>query len=515
MKRINIRSDGRIFFTKKHNGYPAHISDKIIHMIKLRDPFLIVVLLLSLVLGTSILTRGHEWGDDFASYIMQAQSILNGNMDEFIERNTFTIFESSVLIGPVAYPWGYPLVLTPVLLLKGVHALALKLPGLFFFAGFLVCLYLLIEARLTRTESLLLVSLLAFNPTLLRYLDYIISDMPFLFFVFLVLLWITRLNAKQGIWTLVFLGTTIFLAFFIRTNGIILLASFLADQALRFYQEQTKRKDRILNSTVVVAVFGVLWLSSSLIFPNGQGAYFRQLMGFTWEKFITRNIPGYFYFGAEFLGIQRDSAWVYVYYLLVALFIVGAWKRRNADQHILLFFIIYLGAMIVWPEWQGIRFAFPVLPIFIYFAFQGMNAFVRMLPERQHLLGKGAVSLLWLILAGIFLFNSGTQAYANLKDGRKINGPFDPFSSDMFNYIKAETPPESVVVFFKPRAMRLFTNRDSIMALECDHLTRGDYIVLHKTWEYSQILPDKIQDCNLPLTSMFENRRFIIYEILK
>ena len=72
-----------------------------------------------------------------------------------------------------------------------------------------------------------------------------------------------------------------------------------------------------------------------------------------------------------------------------------------------------------------------------------------------------------------------------------------------------------MIDFFKPRAMRLFTDRDSIMVLECDHIPRGDYIVLHKTWEYSQILPDEIQSCGIPLKNVYENRRFIVYQILK
>jgi hypothetical protein len=70
-------------------------------------------------------------------------------------------------------------------------------------------------------------------------------------------------------------------------------------------------------------------------------------------------------------------------------------------------------------------------------------------------------------------------------------------------------------VFFKPRAMRLFTDRDSIMSIECDRLLLGDYIVLHKNWEYSQILPGDIQNCNLPLKNMFENRRYIVYKWTK
>ncbi|HSG42775.1 MAG TPA: hypothetical protein VLA72_06435, partial [Anaerolineales bacterium] len=455
-------------------------------MSKLRDPILILILLLNLALGASILTRGSEWGDDFASYIMQAQSILNGDMDEFIERNTFTIFESSFQIGPVAYPWGFPLALIPALLFKGVHALALKLPGLFFFVGFLICLYLLAETRLTRTERLLLVSLFAFNPTLVGFLDYILSDIPFLFSIFFGLLLITRIDSKQAMWVHAFLGMSIFFSFFIRTTGVLLLAGFLAYQALLYYQERTKRRAIALNSIAVVVTFTVFWLISSLIFPNGQGAYIYQLMGFTMEKF-QGNIVNYFYLFVQFFDPNVSPAWTYIYYALVAFFLIGAWKRRNTDQMLIIFFAVYFGVMIIWPEWQGVRFIFPLLPIFVYFALQGMNALVKVIPERHRILGKGTVSVFWLILAGIFLFNSGARAIGNMKDDRKINGPFDPFSSDMFNYIRAETPPESVIVFFKPRALRLFTNRDSIMVLECENLLKGNYFAQHKKWEYSQI----------------------------
>ena len=490
----------------------SHIGDKIIRMSKLRDPFLLIILLTSLALGTSILTRGHEWGDDFASYIMQAQSILNGNMDEFIKRNTFTIFESSVQIGPVAYPWGYPLVLTPVLLLKGVHALALKLPGLFFFAGFLICFYLMIETRLARTESLFLVSLFAFNPTLVTFIDHIISDIPFLFAVFLVLLLIPKLNMKHEIWAYALLGIAMFAAFFIRTTGIILLVGFLACQASLFIQDFSKRELVVKNTAIVIITFIIPWVVSSLIFPNGQGSYFQQLAGFTFET-LSENIHDYFYLFTQFFG--SNPMWTYIYYALVSLFLFGAWTNRDTDRMLVIFFAFYFTVMLVWPEWQGIRFIFPLLPIFIYFAFQGAKATIGKLSERYHSIGIGTNYLFWLAIAGIFLFNTGTLAYTNLKDGRKINGPFDPFSNEMFNYIKTETPPDSVIVFFKPRAMRLFTDHNSIMSLECDRLLLGDYVALHKTWEYSQILPDDIQACNLPMKLVFENRRFLVYELLE
>lgn len=483
-------------------------------MNKIKDPVIIFILLISLALGTSTLTRGHEWGDDWASYVMQAQSILNGDMDEFVERNAFTIFESSVQIGPVAYPWGYPLTLVPVLLLRGVHPLTLKLPALFFFMGFLLCFYLLTETRLTRTERLLLVSLFAFNPALIRSLDYIISDIPFLFSVFFALWLMERAEAQPQVKSQVLLGAGIFLSFFFRTTGIILLASYLAWQGWRFLTDHLRRRDIFVNAMVVSGVFLSLWALSSLIFPGGQGSYFRQLAGLT-PEILRSNLVNYFYLFVQFFDPNAAAAWTYLYYLLVVFFLLGVWTRRHADQILMVFFMFYFVVMLIWPEWQGIRFIFPLIPLFIYFAFQGMLAAIRKLPERYLSFGRWLNFLLWGALAGIFLLTSASHAYANLANERRINGPFESFSMEMYDYVRANTPPDSVIVFFKPRALRLFTDRDAIMSIECDRLLLGDYVILHKNWEYSQILPGDIENCRLPLKLVYENRKYLVYELQK
>jgi len=463
-----------------------------------------------MAISSSTLTRGHEWGDDWASYVMQSQSILEGKVSGFIERNEFTIFESSFQIGPVAYPWGYPLILTPVIALKGIHALTLKLPGLFFFTGFLICFYFLTKDRFTRTESLLLVSLFAFNPTLVKFTDYILSDIPFLFFIFLGLYLITKLKYSKP--NSLAIGAIIFLAFFTRTTGIILLVSFLAHQALCFYREQETRKTILTHTALVALSFSFLWVITSLIFPNGQGSYLAQLKGLSPAVF-KENIINYFYLFAFFFG--TGSIWIYTYYVLVVFFIIGAWTQRNADQPILIFFVLYLIAMLFWPEWQGIRFIFPLLPIFVYFAFQGISTIITKLPEYYLQMGKGLSHIFWLAIIGIFLFSSGTRAYSNLKDNRKINGPFDSFSSDVYNFIRAETPSDSVIVFYKPRAMRLFTDRDTLMSTECDRLKLGNYVVISYKAENSQIPPAEIGKCGLGLQKLFENQKFIVYEIPK
>jgi hypothetical protein len=482
---------------------------------ELRNPLLIIILLISVVIGSSHLTRGHEWGDDFASYIMQAKSIVHGDMQKFVEHNSFTINQSTSQIGPVAYPWGYPLILTPFYALKGISPLALKLPGLFFFAGFLVCLYLLMSNHFTRIEGLLLVSLFAFNPLLIDFLDQILSDIPFLFFSMLALLMMTN-EKKKSTLDYVLLGAVIAFAFFIRTTGILFLASFLIVEIYRAWSDRItyhSATSTFRGIFIVCIVFGVFWAVYSLIFPGGSESYLDQLRGFKFETALSF-INDYFQLFSAFFG--QSIVWKYLYYVFCIFFLIGLWLRRRNDLALIVFFSLWMLMLITWPIWQGPRFIFPLLPIFIYFTFQGMKSVINKLPEAHRQLGQSVFYGFWILTAGIFLFNSSVNAYANLQNNRSINGPFDPFSIQVYDYIKDKTSPDSVIVFFKPRAMRLMTDHDTIMSTECNRMSLGDYMVLsRKVGENQQIAPEELASCNLQLDEVLRNRRFIIFEILK
>src|SRR5688572_23408471 len=484
-------------------------------MSELRNPILIVILVVSIVIGSSQLTRGHEWGDDFAAYIMQAKSILNGDMQNFVEHNGITIHQSSAQVGPVAYPWAYPLILTPVYAIKGISPLALKLPGLFFFAAFLICIYLLTKNRLARTESLLFVSLFAFNPLLLNFLDQILSDIPFLFSSTLALLLMLKEKPRSTL-NATLLGAVIAFAFFIRTTGILLLASFLVVECFKVWNKQTTRESdtkTLQEAFVVCAIFGGMWVVYSLIFPGGSESYFDQLEGFRFQTALGY-IGTYFELLALFFG--TSIIWKYLYYALFIFFLIGAWTRRKEEAILIVFFLLWMLLLIIWPIRQGPRFIFPLLPVFIYFTFQGMRSVISRLPMNYHQPGQWIFYGVWLSTMGIFLFNSSIGAYTNLQNNRTINGPFDMYSMEVYNFIKEETPADSVIIFFKPRALRLMTDRGTLMSTECERMPLGNYIVLsRKVDENQQIAPEQINECNLPLDEVFRNRRFVIYKILK
>lgn len=480
----------------------------------MRYTLLPLIILLSLIIGACTLTRGHQWGDDFAWYIVQAKSILEGTTDEFMEQSAFTNGESTTHVGPLAYPWGYPLILLPAYAIKGISPLALKLPALFFYAGFLVVLYLLMSSRLTQIESLLIVALFSFNPLLLDFLDQILSDIPFLFFSTLSLLLMMR-EGKRSVLHDVLIGAAIFFTTFLRVTGILLLGCFLIVEFFRLLRNRNNRAvvmGIIQDGFIVCAVFILLWIVNLILFPSGGESYFSQYAQLI--ETARGFIPAYFNVFSLFFGDAQ--VWKYVYYFVLIFFLIGAWSRRTQEPIFILFFIFWIGVHITYPYWQGPRYIFPLLPIFIYFIFQGMKLMISKLPEGFALLGQRVFFGFWILIASVFLLESGRNAYVNMQNNRVINGPFDPMSIEVYNYIKEETPPDSVIVFFKPRVMVMMTEHRSIMSMECDRILKGDYLVLsRKVGENQQITPEEIASCNLPLDQVLRNNRFVVYQIQK
>lgn len=480
----------------------------------MKNKILIGIILASLIIGAGTLRRGHEWGDDWAWYVLQARSVWEGTTDEFIEISDFTNYQSTTHLGPLAYPWGYPLILTPFYAINGLSPLTLKLPGLFFYAGFLICLYLLAKSRFKQTESLLFVSLFAFNPLLLIFLDHILSDIPFLFFSTLTLFLVTQQNETRTRYALI--GASIFFTTFLRATGLLLLGCFLMIEFFKLIAHRTDRemiKRIMLNSFIVCAVFALLWIANTLLFPGGGESYLSQYANLSAEQ-VKGFISAYFRVFGFFFG--DATVWSYVYYIVLTFALLGAWTRRKDETIFILFFVLWMIVHITYPYWQGPRYIFPLLPIFIYFAFQGMKPAFNKLPEKYHVLGQRIFYGFWLVIIGYFLFTSGNAAYINIQNGRMINGPFDPVSMEVYDFVKRKTPPDSVLIFYKARAMRLMTDYDTIMIHECEGMLKGNYLILSKkVGENNQVPPDRIDSCNLPLDKVFDNRRFIIYEILK
>jgi hypothetical protein len=63
--------------------------------------------------------------------------------------------------------------------------------------------------------------------------------------------------------------------------------------------------------------------------------------------------------------------------------------------------------------------------------------------------------------------------------GDLVHGPFSTTSQELFAFIANHTESDSTIVFFKPRAMRLLTGRQSISVNVVEQIFRGDYLCIY------------------------------------
>ena len=258
-------------------------------------------------------------------------------------------------------------------------------------------------------------------------------------------------------------------------------------------------------AAITTLIFFSLTLAAGWIFPNGQGSYFEHYSLFfsparLWENTLYYlALPGVLF--TPFPG---------VFPLMVFFFFVGVLRFWREERVALAYILLTLALFITWPERQGLRFLYPILPLWLILAARGLET----LSERWKALAPA-----WFgALATLALFASLSLTGGQFFQRQDINGPFDEYSQPMFAFVREQTAPQSVVIFFKPRLMTLLAERKSLLLTNCARLGAGDYLVLHKKGESNaQIDPQQAETCNpaVKLGLVFDNRRFLIYKILR
>ena len=85
------------------------------------------LVVLAALLAVSLHRTGHTQGDDFALYLRQARSLFDGDVGQVVADNRFSVLNSDSAFSPIAYPWVWPLLLSPFVHLWGFDYDRLKL----------------------------------------------------------------------------------------------------------------------------------------------------------------------------------------------------------------------------------------------------------------------------------------------------------------------------------------------------------------------------------------------------
>lgn len=494
--------------------------------------FLVVssVLTIATVLVGGLMSTGHNWGGDFAQYIAQADSIVAGEASQQIESSRQIIEKSSYEMGPYAYPWGLPLMLSPVVAwTAGVNLVALKVVGGVSFLGFLCSMAWLFRRRHSLPWLSVLLALFAVNWVVLEQTNHIGSDLPFLWFSTMALVLIQRLMERDRGWAMgVGLGVIFGFSILLRFNGILLVAALAVGQLGKLlgpalYREKSVRSlfdwrnwrevvgvsgmASYLVCLVVVAIVG-FWL------PAGGGNHFAVLQKVNLST-VLQNI--HYYIDLPQVLLPRGRHREVLYGILFALAIGGAMRAGRRDVVTIAYFAMTCGLYVVWPTQQGIRFLLPITPLFLSWALETIERFCR---SSGPAAGRRQ-NRMFLLIGAMIVLLLGLQSTAHLKANLQNNryrptGPFTEESAQMFAFVEREVSADERVVFFKPRVMQLLIDRDGVLETRTERLRLGDVVVYY-------LAPDAIDQVDLGYLEgrraagralvIFENIDFRIYRL--
>jgi len=457
-------------------------------MLRERRISLLVVCLLAILAAVHLsrLNKGHNWGDDFSAYIMQAEGIATDTTAEAYAKLSFQFSHSTLRVGPVVYPWGFPLLLAPVYSLFGLNVIAFKCLVLAFLLGSLAVTFHLYRLGLTTLQSALVVSILGLSPALLAAGTQILSDPPFLFFCMSAMLLIQRgVLRRQPIgapWlNSVLLGTAIFMAYFTRSIGFVLLPTLFAAQ---LHSAIADRHERLAKQgsfgpkfwfdhalPYVLFFLGVIF--SRVALPTGplELAYI-SLDPSHLIASVFRGIPYYFEAGQGFF----QGAPTAISLVAAILAVIGACVRFRQDWIYLVFSALYIGVLLIWPYYQGIvRFILPLLPFYIYFAFKGASSLSSL--TTFHTPGSRSFQLpldYGLALAAImyFVYLLPPFRWSDFAQDPR-GGPFGPEAQGAYRYIRLNLPRDAVVQSRKPRVLMLLTDRRGVVYAKTKDLDQG------------------------------------------
>ncbi len=455
----------------------------------------------------------HDWGDDFAQYLHQAQNILAG----ISQNETGYVFNENCYTAPIAYPTGFPLLLVPIVYFFGINFFYLNLYMSLFlvlasFVGFLI-----LRKHMSFINANCIMLVIAYNPLLINFKAEVLSDLPFIFFSLLCIYLIIN---KQNLWLSIFLGLLMAFTLHIRTAGIALIVTYLI---YRFFIESSWKDFSISihqNNFVTILTGLVFYFFFHFEFPCDVNYTSTPIFGSYWEMLndhFSYNMHQISYMFRWYDMKSYFSIGVVASSFLLVFSILGFFYffKENKKSFLTGYTFIYLGMVINHrSSHQGLRFIYPIIFILFLFAAIGIKTNLQQLLKQTKYFG--------LVSAMLILFSYNYEiAKIYQTQNVVVDGPQLPESKMLFSFINLTLSPNSIIAFDKPRALALYTKVKSftfapnasqeIISNDIKRL-KANFILTNETQSSEEIKKMLIND-TLNYHLIFNNKLFKLFAI--
>ncbi|RPA68425.1 hypothetical protein EF405_12250 [Cyclobacteriaceae bacterium YHN15] len=464
--------------------------------------FLLVFVMLSIGLNLSSYQKGQDWGGDFALYLNQARGLVTGDVEKVFVDTKYSIDNSDYKnFSPNLYPWGYPLLITPIYYFSGNNLEVYKVFNILFFYGIAFLLWFSFRSRMPKMDLVLWIGLWLSSLHLVEFSHEVLSNLPFVFFLILGFKYLFNLSkddfqfsVKNG----VLMGFVLFIPFLFRTEGILLICTYIAYLAYSILFEKRVFKKELLYPIIS---FFIIILISNFLFLGGSSKHFDHFEMTSYET-VKLNFLQIADSPFQYLEVPINK---YLKILILVVFVLGVYVRFKPDLLILIFAIGFLTLFLFWPHFTY-RYIIPWFLIFYYFFFHGLRS-----------LNKNMKFPIFLTLGLVLVLSSFIFSYHNLysEDNKStLVSPTDAESQEMFDFVINNTEEDDVIVFFKPRIMNFYTGRKSVFTLNRNPEAVNFYViennVRYKSRKYKPL--NDLDELNNPIV-VFRNENFIVVEL--
>jgi hypothetical protein len=420
------------------------------HFLRQHALFLCALAFLA-IFYVSTIREGQDWGDDFAQYILHARNLVHGTDYSA----TGLIINPRVSVGPKRYPPVTPLLLSLPYLWFGPNLYPMKCVMVLCLLGFVLVVYALLLRRIPKAGAVQVALLVGLNPYFWRFKDQIESDLPFAAFSCLGLyvyeLFESREREGRGgsLWRAVLLGASIYLAYATRVLGLVLLPTIVVYELIRY-----RRLSRTILSASGIAL--VLVALQYVLLGPSEYPVAPEMDQFVWWRTPLEN--GFAYLKDSIRLWENGQSAIFTYAVYLALLLAAALgflavcKRSISCAEV--FVVLYTAAVIANPYVQGVRYVIPVIPFFLYYAYQGIQVF----SSQRYL--AAPLRHAWVLLLGVVIA-SYAGAYRVEHFGAMTSGAGVKDFGTLCTFIRERTNPNARIIFRKPRAFALYTERSA------------------------------------------------------
>jgi hypothetical protein len=435
---------------------------------------------------------GHSWGDDFALYLRQARSIFDGTMAQVVSDNRFNVLNAAKpTFSPYAYPWGWPVILSPFVRAFGLDYAKLKLVEVAMLCGFLWVFHELVRSRANRWVAFGVVASVGTTLAYLQHTDELLSELPYMLVVAITLWYLDRVQRRHHRLQharrheLVTLGLMAAFVFNTRREGLALIVAIVVVQLVDLRGHRHEAKPRVLAAPLASFVVGCalfqLLLPAQLA-PELPGTG----LGQTWKKLQG---PYRVAFMRQ-LGLHGTGGvtLLVIFLLVVAGVVVRLWRAPSRDVAWVVFAVLSMTIAGMIPAVSD-RYLMAVTPFALYFAAQALAAI-----PLPHGLGSmvAAGALLTLTVAHLPDVSNRVTKMHQLADrgALLIDGPEQPYAKAAFDAVRTYTHMDDVVEFFKVRALTLYTDRRGVQSGILSVIkARADFYLMRKGGGGAQVSP--------------------------